>query len=183
MTKKISALTSVSAAALANEIEVNEAGTSKKASLAQVKTLLGIGTTTNDNAAAGSVGELIESTVLVGSAVSLTASTETNVTSISLTAGDWDVWGLLDLSLNGATTLTGMTGWIHTVSATFPTPPNGGAYSSRAATMTTGGAQHLPVGMRRLSLAATTTVYLSCYIVFGVNTCAAYGYLGARRVR
>jgi hypothetical protein len=39
------------------------------------------------------------------------------------------------------------------------------------------------VGPRRLSLAGTTTVYLSANITFAVNTMSVYGYIGARRVR
>jgi hypothetical protein len=141
------------------------------------------GTATNDNAAAGKIGEILESTVLVGSAVSLTTATETNITSLALTAGDWDAWALASYLPNGATTFTGLTAWIHNVSATFPTVPNGGAYVSQVGGMSTGGSQHLPVGMRRYSFASTTTIYLTTYAGFGVNTLVAYGYLGARRVR
>ena len=153
------------------------------ASIAFTSTSGVIGTTTNDNAAAGSVGEIIDSTVLVGAAVSLTTSTQADVTSIALTAGDWDVWGNVALTLNAATVLTAFSSWIHTVSATFPTVPNGGAYSSIATTFTTGGSQVMPVGMRRISLAAPATIYLTAFTIFVTNTCAAYGYIGARRVR
>jgi len=51
-----------------------------------------LGTTTNNNASAGYVGEFVSSEVLIGSAVSISANTATDLTSISLTAGDWDVW-------------------------------------------------------------------------------------------
>ena len=60
------------------------------------------GTTTNDSAAAGTVGEEIVSTVIVGSAVSLTTATAATVTSIALTAGDWDV--SFDAMFTGGTT-------------------------------------------------------------------------------
>jgi len=50
-----------------------------------------IGTTTNDNAAAGQVGEYVSSTITGGASVALTPGVATNITSISLTAGDWDV--------------------------------------------------------------------------------------------
>ena len=141
------------------------------------------GTTTNDSAAAGKIGEIIESTVLVGSAVSLTTATAADVTSISLTAGDWDVWGNVGLSLNAATTHTRFDAWISATSATFPTPPNGGAISGIRATMETGIAQFLSTGTTRVSIALTTTYYLSARCSFAVNTLAAYGYIGARRVR
>ena len=47
-----------------------------------------VGTTTNNNAAAGCVGEYVSSAIEYASRVSLTTSTPANVTSISLTAGD-----------------------------------------------------------------------------------------------
>lgn len=143
-----------------------------------------VGTTTNDNAAAGSVGQIIESTVLVGSAVSLTSGIAANITSISLTAGDWNVWGSLALALNAATIVTQVSASITDVSATNPTAPNAGARSvSRNTSGSTGGTIVQPTGMRRYSLASTTTIYLVADVNFTVNTCDGYGYLGARRVR
>ncbi|MDP2325295.1 MAG: hypothetical protein Q8N51_14890, partial [Gammaproteobacteria bacterium] len=64
------------------------------------------GTNTNDAAAAGYIGELIGSTIASGSAVSLTTATNANVTSISLTAGDWDVWGAITYNHGGSTNVT-----------------------------------------------------------------------------
>lgn len=52
------------------------------------------GTATNNSATSGNIGEEISATVLSGSAVNLpSAGTTVNVTSISLTAGDWDISG------------------------------------------------------------------------------------------
>ncbi len=142
-----------------------------------------IGTTTNDNAAAGSVGSLVESEILVGSAVSLTSTTAANITSISLTAGDWDVWGNCVFLPDASTPLTSIISWISTTSATLPTLPNAGAESLIGTSMTVGTAQALTAGSKRLSLSATTTVYLSCRAVFTISTATAYGYIGARRRR
>lgn len=140
------------------------------------------GTSTNDNAAAGYIGEVIESTVLVGSAVALTSNVVANVTSISLTAGDWDVWGNVALSPGGGTTCSKIVVSISTTSATEPTIPNGGAlaltnFSSSAAN------DVVSAGFRRISVSGTTTVYLTARIIFAVSTMSAYGYLGARRAR
>ncbi len=140
-------------------------------------------TATNDSAAAGKIGELIESTVLSGAAVSLTTGTAADVTSISLTAGDWDVWGSIATIVNAATLQTRLDGWISATATTFPTPPNGGAIAGIRAAFETGIAQFLPVGMTRISVASTTTIYLGVRVNFTVNTCAGYGYIGARRVR
>lgn len=142
-----------------------------------------IGTTTNNNAAAGSVGEIVESTVLVGSAVALTSTVTANITSISLTAGDWDVWGSTWYTLNAFTTLQVIIGGINTTSATLPTAPGAGAMEQAAGTFTLGATQGRNIGLRRLSLSATTTVYLVVQATFITSTVSAYGYIGARRVR
>ena len=62
-----------------------------------------IGTGTNDNAAAGIVGEFITATVAVGGAVALVTATANTVTSITLTPGDWDMSATIDYNLTGAT--------------------------------------------------------------------------------
>ena len=143
-----------------------------------------VGTTTNNNANAGSVGEYISSNVALGSAVSLTASTAANVTSVSLTAGDWNCAGNVWFNPAGTTTSTNNQGWISTVSATLPTPPNSGMQSGSTSAITTGsGGYGLQVGPGRLSLNATTTVYLGAFSAFGTSTNAAYGFIGCRRVR
>ena len=142
-----------------------------------------VGTTTNDDADAGNVGEIVESTVLVGAAVSLTTATDADITSISLSAGDWDVWGLVSFSPAGTTTISSLIGWISSTSATLPTSPNEGAISTFNLTFTTGATQDISVGMKRISVAGATTVYLSAQATFLVSTMDGYGYIGARRVR
>lgn len=140
------------------------------------------GTNTNDSAAAGDVGELLSSVIASGSAVSLTTGTAANVTSLSLTAGDWDVWGSGLWVPNAATTFSGIGIWISTTSAAFPTPPNN-AQQFLTLTFTTGSQQMLSTGAARISVASTTTVYLSGYAAFAVNTMGLAGALYARRRR
>ena len=141
------------------------------------------GVTTNSSAAAGFVGEYISSTVLVGSAVALTTATPANVTSISLTAGDWDVTGTVAFNPAGTTTQTILTGAVSQTSATLPTIPGSGAYASLGLTFTVGVGSVLPLSTTRVSLAGTTTVYLVAQATFAVSTMGAFGFLGARRVR
>lgn len=142
-----------------------------------------VGTTTNNNTNAGSVGEFISSNVPVGSAVPLTTFTVANVTSISLTAGDWDVWGDVVFVGTGSTVVTNIQGSISTTTAAFPTTPGNGAYFQLAAAFTNGATLGLPVGTTRLSLASTTTVFLVCAAGFSASTYTAYGFIGARRRR
>lgn len=140
-----------------------------------------IGTTTNDNAATGYVGEYVSSTVASGSAVSLTTATPANVTSISLTAGDWDVRGVLGFVLNAATTVAYLGGSSSSTSATLGGLGTEAYFPGSGATLSTGPQIALPVV--RFSLSSTTTVYLVAQASFGVNTASAFGAINARRVR
>ena len=138
-------------------------------------------TKTNDNAAAGKLGEFLSSNVASGSAISLTTGTAANVTSLSLTPGDWDCRGVVAFPISvGASNLEG---WISTTSATLPTDSNSGARNVIAATSAILANSVLPTGTIRMSLAATTTIYLSVYAAFASGTVSAYGFLAARRAR
>lgn len=143
------------------------------------------GETTTGSATAGNIGEFVSGTVLSGSAVSATTATARDVTSISLTAGDWDLTGLIDTAAAGSTDITQLIGWISTTSATLPTAPNSGSFSvlNYQAASHVGFNDHFPVGTIRLSLAGTTTVYLSARATFTVSTMAFYGFIRARRAR
>jgi hypothetical protein len=162
---------------------VNTLGTTLALSAGTLDVVQVIGVATNSSAPAGIVGEYISSTVLVGSAVALSTGTPANVTSISLTAGDWDVWGSVAFNPAGTTTITAESGGINTVTGTLPTSPGGGGFVSLAGGFTTGAGDTLPVGSTRLSLPATTTVYLVAQAAFAISTMGAYGFLGARRRR
>jgi hypothetical protein len=146
------------------------------------------GVQTNSNASPGAVGEIITATLVVGSAVALTTATPANVTSIALTAGDWDVSGQIDFNLTG-TTVTDMRGGPSLTSATLPTQPGGAGLGtdplaidpSNFATITD--VQTLDSGPVRLSIAATTTVFLVASATFSVGTVGAFGTIRARRMR
>lgn len=141
------------------------------------------GTNTSGNAAAGDVGELISSTVASpGSALSNV--TQTNITSISLTAGDWDVSGLVAFTGNGATTVGTVQGSISTTSATLDsTPGRNVSIFYNNATVYANTPALLPITPTQLSLSSTTTVYLVAFSGFGTSTTTTYGTIRARRVR
>lgn len=142
-----------------------------------------VGVTDASNAAAGSVGEYISSSILVGSAVSLTTATFANITSISLTAGDWDVAASFITAPNAATVTNFVSMGITQVSAT---PPTLGAENNRSFMWTpsqTGANYAIVCGPMRINLSATTTFYLIGRADFTVNTNSGYGFIGARRVR
>jgi hypothetical protein len=135
-------------------------------------------------AAAGNVGQIISSTVAIGSALSLTTDTPLNVTSISLTAGDWDVYGQIVFIVNGATTIASYSAAINTTSATLPIGSTINACISQiSTTFTTGQGLITNPGACNINVNSTTTVYLVAQLTFAVNTAAAYGAIWARRRR
>ena len=142
-----------------------------------------IGTTTNNNAAAGSVGEVIQSQIAIGSAVSITSNAVTNLTSISLTAGDWDVWGNVNFFPNTTTTLTNIRCGISTTTAVLPDASLNSSMYAGAQTGANLPQQGLAAPYQRISLASTTTVYIVALTVFSISTCTMGGMITARRAR
>lgn len=145
-----------------------------------------LGTTTNDNATVGSYGEYISSSV-AAQAVGTTAQ-YSDVCSISLTAGDWDVTGMVDVERNGGTfSAVTLFAGISTTSGNSGTGLVTGNTLSGiglgAANLTFSGiTQTIPAV--RMSLSATTTVYLKGYVdAYSAGTPQHYGRISARRVR
>lgn len=155
-----------------------------------------VGTVTNDAANAGSVGEQLTSTVVAGSAVSLTTATAANVTSLVLTAGDWEVFGACDHTWTGTTATIEVCG-INTTTATQPTQPGGTAGGVTVGTeplvsqsltfgTTVTGRFDQRVGPIRVQVAAgasSPTIFLVATATFSAGTDAVFGTLRARRVR
>jgi hypothetical protein len=141
------------------------------------------GTNTNDSAAAGFVGEVISSTVLTGSGILLTTATPANVTSISLTAGDWDVYHLAYFNPAGATNMTLWFASIALVSATLDVTPGRYILTRYPGGSVIGGDFGGYMVGDQLSISATTTVYMVVRADFTVSTCRAFGKIYARRRR
>ena len=59
------------------------------------------GVTNGSNAAAGNVGEYLAATVASGAAVALTSGGNRDIASLALTAGDWDVDGMIAVTNSG----------------------------------------------------------------------------------
>lgn len=140
------------------------------------------GTATNDDATAGNVGEYLVSDVLLSGALSLSAGTAKTITSISLTAGDWDVTGQVQFNPD-TTTITGIK--IAAVNSTTNTLPNSDFFMSTEESITSINGAHTFVNcpMVRISVATTTVYYLIGYAEFSVSTETANGRIRARRVR
>lgn len=138
------------------------------------------GTTTNNTAGTGIVGEPKESVIPIGSAVSLTTATTINVTSVSLTAGDWNCSGNINYSATLAT-VTQKVGGLTATSATIPT--TGKEVNSAVSMTLLTNIDGVTIPMQRFSLPSTTTIYLVANATFTAGTIGAYGYLGCTRTR
>lgn len=136
-----------------------------------------VGTTTNNDAAAGSWGEEIEQT---GTATSLSSTISANLLTKSLGAGDWDVQCVMGETPNGSTVISG--GNI-SVSTTSATTGSFGQYAFSGATHAAGNADVLVSPVVRVKLASSTPVYCVATVSFTVSTLTATGFLRARRVR
>ena len=136
-----------------------------------------LGTSTNNNAVAGYAGEFVSSIIPYVSAVSLTTGVKTNITSISLTAGDWDVEG--NVFFESSTQVgTGFYAWTSSTSAVLNDPSLLAAYYPQIPNVFQIG---LLAPKRRYSLSSTTTIYLEGQGIFASGTMIACGNIEARR--
>jgi len=137
-----------------------------------------VGTTGADNANTGSIGEYVTATQSSG--VSLSNGTYANITSISLTAGDWDVSGVGIITGSATVVQNGLVGISTTSGSSGPL----GYYSQvqpggPAPDITIG----VPTPVVRINVSTTTTVYLGALAGFTSGTVSATGVIRARRVR
>lgn len=137
------------------------------------------GNNTNTAPPAGFIGEQIRSFLPQASAVALTSGAFANVTSISVTAGVWDICGTVITELTSAGTLSSSNCSVSTTSATPGTlgdnlvTGTGAVFSASAGTST--------VPRWRQLFSSTTTVFLIAGTTF-TGTAHAYGLITAVRV-
>jgi len=133
----------------------------------------------NVAANAGNVGEFISSNIVQGSGVSMVSGTAINITSISLTAGDWQVWG--NIYVQAGANIIQVESSISTVSNTHPTRPGGGSMQQWVGTS----ASQIGVGAGPIQqiLNSTTTIFLVGSASFASGSGTGYGFIGARRMR
>lgn len=143
-----------------------------------------VGTTTNDSANAGVVGEYVFSNIASGSALAFTTTVARDITSISLTAGDWDVWINARYTGGATTTLIRVIASISTTTATLDANPGKiGIQFYNSAIVFNSTNVDISVGPFRIPLASTTTIFFVGQADFGVSTCSGYGIIQARRRR
>lgn len=138
------------------------------------------GTVTGGNATAGYYGEIVTNKVASGSAVSLTTATGANITSISLTAGDWNVSGNVNFSASTAT-VTGTSAGISATSATVPTDGSEVFSGVQVTLLSENDSVTLPP--KQINVTTTTTVFLVGKCTFSAGSVSAFGSILARRIR
>lgn len=140
-----------------------------------------VGTSTNDNAAAGNVGEYVSS--YISSPVNFPVSGNYgDLTSISLTAGDWDISEVLEI--NGAVTGTQFVIGIGTASGNSSAGLNEGDNVAQTPTGSTGASNDtLSVPAWRVPISSTTVYYFKYFALYTVGTPQARGRISARRIR
>jgi hypothetical protein len=144
-----------------------------------------VGVTDGSNANAGVVGEYVSAQVSAPT-TGATSGSALNATSISLTAGDWDVNGTIAFNFAAATG-SNFQGSINTTSATFPGGQSvsqlNGSSTYLSTTLTTNTGVTLPVPPQRINITTTTTVYLIGVLTFTSGTAGIGGTIRARRIR
>lgn len=139
-----------------------------------------IGTTTNDNAAAGNVGEII-TTGTIG-ATSLSNGVLTDIGSVTLTAGDWMLYGQIFFH-NTTNVNTQAVGAVTTTSGnSFTGAVQGVTRMDTTPSTLTGDDYGLNI-TQRASLSGSTTYYLKAFLNFSVGTGQAGGTLFGIRTR
>lgn len=137
-----------------------------------------VGVTNGSSAAAGSVGQIISSTV---SLVSLANATPTNVTSVSLTAGQWSCSGAIEFIPATSTITSAMLGSLSTVSATMG---GVGARFELLVPFTTGApVQSFPTPVVPINVSTTTTLFAVAQANFTTSTQTSNASISCLRVR
>lgn len=137
-----------------------------------------LGQTTS--ATAGYVGQILTSTVLYASGISMTSNTQTTVTSITLTPGCWLVTG--NIFYESASFVPAITFAQASLSLTTNTLDDP-AYRSAASDSPELSIQAgLSVSPRYFSVSTNTTIYIVGIVVFGTSTVSACGYIQATRI-
>lgn len=148
-----------------------------------------VGVTNGSSAPAGSVGEVISSTIALGSAVSATSNVVLNITTISLTAGQWEVCGSAAVTGTGGAVVTIIRGAVSLTSATAVLGNmaiDHAAASVGSQPTKTQGSDSMPVvsfGDAIINVSATTTVYLCGLVAFTTQPMSMYGKIVATRIR
>jgi hypothetical protein len=136
-----------------------------------------LGVINGSDAAAGQIGEIIAANF--AAQVSLTTNVTVNVGNITLSPGDWDVYGGAYLTITTGPVTNGSIG-LNLTSAALPVGQwNRNQISGVSITIAFAG----PAPPQRISVSVATPIYLVAFATFGSGTVTAVGNIWARRAR
>jgi hypothetical protein len=122
------------------------------------------------------VGEYVTAT---GTSVAVSNNTSFNCASISLTAGDWDVWGNIVYQAAASTVIQAIVAGISTTSATLPATQFRG--NQTGLTYAAGATPSMQAPIQVVSTASSVTAFLVGFSSFSTSTETATCYIAARR--
>jgi hypothetical protein len=137
------------------------------------------GVTDGSDALPGQIGEYIMANRTINLAVPNNVNTD--ITSITLTPGDWDVQGAVYFLASSSAGSDELRAWVNTVSVTQPSGNTGGL--AIMSTTSAGLTNMLAIPPIRASGATGATVFLSCWTQYGTGSMNVQGYVRARRMR
>ena len=143
------------------------------------------GTVTNDNAQAGSLGEFTSSVVLSNVSVTLTTNTLATITTISLSAGDWEVSGWIAFNPAIGTSITNLYGEIVATGSLSIDSTNHPQFNLQTPAFVPGLNKQMvsALSTHRVTVAVSATVYLQSSAIFTVAGLTTFGYIQAVRFR
>src|SRR5213075_153229 len=135
------------------------------------------GLTAGAFSSAGKVGEVIAS----AATVAVSSGAASNITSISLTAGNWLIFGVQNTGPAGSTVTNGYNGAISTTSSSI-TPVNGAAVTLLTPNWTAGQTLQIGIGPCVQALSSTTTFFLTVQMNFSISTMNVGGRITGVRI-
>lgn len=145
-----------------------------------------IGSLTSDAALANTLGEFVSvNSPTGGSGTNGATGVFTDVASMALSPGDWDVQGTMELVCGGTPAVTVIAAGIST-SAAAQDSVNKGGVALYAQSFGANQSYKFALGTRRISIAVGTTIRLVAAVTFAVASGTTYGvnsFMSARRVR
>lgn len=139
------------------------------------------GITDGSDAPPGHIGEVMSATVSLLAAANISDATNTDLLSLTLSAGDWDVVGTVYFQGTSKGGDLELRAWTNSVAVTQPSGDAGGL--AIASTSAGNLINELPIGVQRFNLTAPTQIHLGCYADFTGGTMQAKGFIRARRMR
>lgn len=135
-------------------------------------------------AVAGQLGEVIENKIS-GATNAAATTAYLALASVSLTAGDWDIAALAELSSNGATFATANADLCVGTTSASNAGTTIGYDRSRIPSLILGatGIESGTIARKVLQITSTTTVYLNVVATYTLGTPQWTGSLSARRIR